>query len=128
MGIRVWDDATFTRGSITGDVRIGQDPKPPAVTTSLGQYANGATFSGVMFTSNGGPESAINLYEGAVGAARECGFRGYSVPPVCAGTLSQITTQGNLQFTAAGQHVPEFFAASSRGKHVDLGGNRQVTE
>lgn len=126
IGVRAFHNVLLLDNVINGDARYGQVPGAGSPAPVVGQYCTG-TISGNHFTSNGMLISLCEIYQGSKLTMTANVFTNPIAPAVSADSYSEVTTQNNTIQIYAGSHPWSFWAISSKGKQIDLGGNKTVT-
>ena len=127
VGIRWFQNVNFTVNTIVGGVRWGQVPgagSPP--TNSVGEWASGTMTSNNFLYNVAQVMSPIEVFEGVnlhiTGntITNPCG------PTVSAGVFSNVYSKDNKTQIYKGNKIWEFFANSSQGTYIPLGGDEVV--
>lgn len=125
IGVRAFLLTNVLDNIISGDVRYGQVPGAGEPAPTVGQYCTGNLLRN-HFASNGMLISLCEAYQGVKLLVGSNIFTNPIAPAVTADSYSEITTQDNTVQVYAGSHPWEFWAASAKGRRIDLGGDKTI--
>jgi hypothetical protein len=127
IGVRQFDDVSFIGGTVVGDGRNGQvNPAGPPATTDAN--CRNITYKGVTFSPNAHGRCGISIQQGVTATVVDCTFIGCLTPPLACDQMSEVSDGNNTQISHPGQHVPNFYATSSKGTRHILSPNIQVVK